>query len=364
MGVFKRTRINNNSKKVDFWYMRYVLNGKETWKSAGKVGEITKTVAQKMLEDIKRNIRMGTYQYDVKNITLESLEKDYINYVRNIKQLRTWKKRVEQINTLKQFFGEKELINYSSKDIDDFKSFRMQTVKPATVNRELSTLRHIFNLAKRWKKFFGDNPVSVSGLLREDNLRKRVLSLDEEARLLECSAYHLRPIIMTALYTGLRKSEILSLVWKNVDFNNNIIIIPSFNNKSKKEKTVPLSSVLRKLLLELKLKNSSVSEYVFLDEKGTNMKDIKTAFYNACRRAGITELVFHDLRHTAGTRMLEAGVGIVEISEILGHSSIELTRKRYLHPNQSLRDAVEKLANFNQDRSQNRSQEVNKGLQN
>jgi len=214
------------------------------------------------------------------------------------------------------------------------------------------------------KMYFGDNPVSVSGLLREDNLRKRVLSLDEEARLLECSAYHLRPIILTALYTGLRKSEILSLVWKNVDFNNNIIIIPSFNNKSKKEKTVPLSSILRKLLLELKLKNNSVSEYVFLDEKETNMKDIKTAFYNACRRSGIEGLVFHDLRHTAGTRMLESGVGIVEISDILGHSSIELTRKRYLHPNQSLRDAVEKLANFNKDRSQNRSQEVNKGLQN
>ena len=92
------------------------------------------------------------------------------------------------------------------------------------------------------------------------------------------------------------------------------------------------------------------------------MKDIKTAFYNACRRAEIKELVFHDLRHTAGTRMLESGVGIVEISEILGHSSIELTRKRYLHPNQSLRDAVEKLANFNQDRSQNRSHEINEGL--
>ena len=56
--------------------------------------------------------------------------------------------------------------------------------------------------------------------------------------------------------------------------------------------------------------------------------------------------------------MLESGVGIVEISEILGHSSIELTRKRYLHPNQSLRDAVEKLANFNQ----HRSQEIGEGL--
>ncbi len=362
MGVFKRTRTNKDGKKVDFWYMRYVLNGKETWKSAGKVGEITKTVAQKILEDIKRSIRMGIYRYDVENVILASLELDYINYVKNIKQLRTWKKRVEQINTLKEFFGDKQLINYSSKDIDEYKSYRLQSVKPATVNRELSTLRHIFNLAKRWKKFFGDNPVSVSGLLREDNLRKRVLSLDEEERLLQSSSQHLRPIIMTALYTGLRKSEILSLVWKYVDFNNDIIIITSSNNKSKKEKTVPLSSVLRKLFLELKLKNSSVSDYVFLNNKGNNIKSIKTAFNNACRREQIKDFHFHDLRHTAGTRMLESGVGIVEISEILGHSSIELTRKRYLHPNQSLRDAVEKLANFNKDRSQNRSQEINEGL--
>ena len=171
----------------------------------------------------------------------------------------------------------------------------------------------------------------MSGLLREDNLRKHVLSLDEEAILLECSAYHLKPIILTALYTGLRKSEILSLVWKNVDFNNNIIIIPSFNNKSKKEKTVPLSSIQRKLLLELKLKNSSVSEYVFLDDKESNIKSIKTAFGNACRRADIKELVFHDLSHTAGTRMLESGVDIVTVQELMGHKSIIMTR-RYSHP--------------------------------
>ncbi len=62
---------------------------------------------------------------------------------------------------------------------------------------------------------------------------------------------------------------------------------------------------------------------------------------------GVKGLRFHDLRHTAATRMVESGVGIVAISEILGHSSIEITKKRYLHPDNSLRDAVEKLANFN-----------------
>ena len=65
----------------------------------------------------------------------------------------------------------------------------------------------------------------------------------------------------------------------------------------------------------------------------------------------IEGLGFHDLRHTTGTRMLESGVDIVAISEILGHASIELTRKRYLHPGNSLRDAVEKLGNFSENRS-------------
>ncbi len=111
MGVFRRTRTNKDGKKVDFWYMRYVLNGKETWKSAGKVGEITKTVAQKKLEDIKRSIRMGTYQYDSENVNLESLENDHINYIKNVKQLRSWKTRQQHIATLKKFFGNKLLIN-------------------------------------------------------------------------------------------------------------------------------------------------------------------------------------------------------------------------------------------------------------
>lgn len=204
---------------------------------------------------------------------------------------------------------------------------------------------------------FGENMVSVAGLLTEDNLRKRVLSVEEENKVLGCSAPHLRPIIITALNTGMRRGEILSLKWENVDFENKIFIITATNNKSKRIKNIPINSVLKKLLLELRLKNRMKSEYVFLGDDGKPVKDIKTAFLNACRRANIEGLRFHDLRHTAGTRMLERAVGIVEISEILGHSSIELTRKRYLHPWDSLREAVEKLANFSENYSQKCSHE-------
>ncbi len=289
---------------------------------------------------------MGISEYE--DITLEELEKDYIRYVKDIKKLRTWKKREEHLHTLKAFFKNKILRDTTPKDIEDFKSSRLETLKPATVNRELSTLRNIINLAKRWKKYYGENPVSVSGLLTEDNQRDRILSFEEEERLLAHSADHLKPILITALNTGMRRGEMLSLKWNNVDFDNNIFIITAINNKSKKIKRVPINSLLRKMLLELKVENQKKSEFVFLNDDDNPVKDIKTAFLNACMRAGISGLRFHDLRHTAGTRMSESGVGIVAISKILGHSSVELTMKRYLHPEDSLREAVEKLADLNQ----------------
>ncbi len=84
---------------------------------------------------------------------------------------------------------------------------------------------------------------------------------------------------------------------------------------------------------------------------------LKRSFPTACKSAGIHGFRFHDLRHTAATRMIESGVSIVTVSKILGHSDITLTVKRYAHPEDSFKDAVEKLANLTQDRSNFRSNE-------
>ena len=357
MGVIKRIRKNKDGSKSVYWYTRIMINGKDKWKSVGKVGEVTKAVAQRKEEETKRKIRRGVYDYD-EDIILSDLEHDYIKYVEETKQLRTSRKRKEQLRTLKAYFQDKILNRITPGDIDDYKSLRLKNVKPATVNRELATLRHIFNLARRNKKFYGDDPVSVAGLLREDNHRDRVLTPDEEERLVSSSSDHLKPILAMALNTGMRRGEILSLTWNGVDFDNNLFIINASNNKSKKTKRIPVNSYLKTMLLELKFKNQIANEtngYVFLGDDNKPIKDIKTAFKNACRRAKIEGLRFHDLRHTAGTRMLERGVNIVAISEILGHSSIDITKKRYLHPDNSLREAVEKLAVFNNNCSQIRS---------
>ena len=109
---------------------------------------------------------------------------------------------------------------------------------------------------------------------------------------------------------------------------------------------MPINSILRKLLLELRLKSAGC-EYVFLNSQGTpytRHDSLNRVFKHALEKAGIRDLRFHDLRHTAGTRLGEMNITVQVISKILGHSDIRTTM-RYVHPEDSLRDAVEKLAN-------------------
>jgi integrase len=144
----------------------------------------------------------------------------------------------------------------------------------------------------------------------------------------------------------MRKSEILTLKWESIDLESNLIIIDQTNTKSKKTRRIPINSVLRRLLLEQKLKSAG-SDYVFLSPKGGPYKkedSLKQAFSGALTRAGITGLRFHDLRHTAATRMIEGGASVVAVSKILGHADLKTTM-RYAHPEDSLKSAVELLAN-------------------
>ncbi len=226
---------------------------------------------------------------------------------------------------------------------------RVKEVKAVTVNRELAALRHLIFLAKKWKKFYGDNPVSESGLIKTESQRMRILSEDEEDRLIASSSPHLIPIIQTALLTGMRQGEILTLRWSDVNLDTKLITIRVEVSKSKKSRRVPISNQLRKLLLEQKIKNSKTG-HVFVTPlgipySGHNHSALKRTFTTARKKAKIEDFVFHDLRHTAATRMAENGASIIAVKEILGHADIKTTMK-YFHPGKSLSEAVEILGNF------------------
>jgi len=361
MGVIKRTRINKDGIKSFFWYTRIRINGKDTWRSVGKIPEVTKSVALLKEAELKRKVRLGQLDMlDAYIPTLIEFSKDYLSYVRNVKKKRSWKKDEITLRHLTDFFRNNKLSSITPKDIDDYKGLMLKKgYKPGSVNRELACLKYLYNLAIRWKKYFGLNPVTQVEFLQEGEGIKRILSPEEELRLLHVSEPYLRNIIISALNTGMRKMEILSLKWEYIDFKKWILTIPQTNTKAKKTRTIPISSVLQKILLEQKLKIGG-SEYVFpsLDSNTGHINWIKHSFSTACRNADINGFRFHDLRHTSATRMLESGIDVATVSKILGHSDINLTIRTYFHPEDSLREAVEKLVNFTANCSKNRSNEL------
>jgi integrase len=333
-------------QRGDSWVIEYRKpDGRMRRESIGKRGMMTKTIAREILQKRERNVKLGKEDMlDGEIPSLGDFAKEYLSYVRDTVKKRSWKRDELCLRHLIAFYGNRQLPNIKPQDVDEYKASRLMKVSPATVNRELEVLRYLFNLADRWNKYFGKNPVSRAGLLPLNNQKERILNFDEEKRLLDACDTYLRNIVITALYTGMRKGEIISLKWEHVDFDSNTITIDQMNSKSKKTRRIPINSDLRTLLLNQRLKSAG-SEYVFHSSKGTpylRQDSLNRAFMLALRKAKIEGLRFHDLRHTAATRMIESGASIVAVSKILGHADLKTTM-RYTHPEDSLKDAVELL---------------------
>ena len=240
------------------------------------------------------------------------------------------------------YFEKMDLREVSSFHVEAYRARRLkQGVGKSTTNREMALLKKIFNLAIDWG-YCETNPLHKIRLFSEkDNLRERVLSPEEELRLMERLPDQIRPIAETALSTGMRKNEILCLKWENVDLESRFIRV--VGTKSGKNRTIPINERLLKLLLTLKKKAKAL--YVFPNPKtGKPYQGIKKSFQKACREAGIENLRFHDLRHTFGTRLINGGADIVTVKTLLGHHSVVITQ-RYTHTNsEQTRQAVDLLA--------------------
>lgn len=337
-------------RRGDSWVIEYrERNGRIKRESLGKKGVVTKTQARLILNKREQEVMLKREGLsDAEIPTLGDFSREYIAYKKDTEKKPSWKidEQHMRVHVIPYFGSERTLSDIKAQDIDDYKTLRLKEgAAPATVDRELASLRHLFNLADRWGRFFGKNPVSRAGLLHPNNQKERTLKPEEEGRLLSFANPNLRAIIICALNTGMRKSEILTLTWESIDLESNLITINQTNTKSKKTRRVPINSTMRKLLLEQKLKSAG-SDYVFLSSKGTPYKkedSLKQGFSTALKHAGISGLRFHDLRHTAATRMIEGGASIVAVSKILGHADLKTTM-RYAHPEDSLKGAVQLLA--------------------
>lgn len=285
-------------------------------------------------------------------------------------------------NRFKNVWKNKTLAQITPKVIENYKESRQKTtfakkkvngkevikyISSATINRELAALSKIFSLAIA-NGYARENPLREVKKLRVSNKLERHLSIEEEKRMYQVcdddfsfsnlpieeqeklqrkhngEHAYLKPILIMALNTGMRKGEILNMTWECVDFEKNEI--SALNTKNGKKNTIPMSSKLRETLLAMHERKGN-NTYVFTNPyTGTKYNDIKKCFKTVCKLANVKNLRFHDLRHTGATRMVAAGVPLPVVKEILNHASIQTTM-RYAHTMREQEiSAVEALANF------------------
>jgi integrase len=163
--------------------------------------------------------------------------------------------------------------------------------------------------------------------LTENNRRLRYLSKDECQALINACDNHVRLIVITALNTGCRKGEILSLRWDQVDLKHGFILLDKTKNGDRRE--IPINETLRNVLQGITRRLDV--PHVFHDSgTGKPYQDVKRSFQTALRKAKIHDFKFHDLRHTFASHLIMAGVDLTTVSRLLGHKSLTMTL-RYSH---------------------------------
>jgi len=214
-------------------------------------------------------------------------------------------------------------------------------LSPATCNRKLALLRHILRMA--WKEGLIERLPAVE-LFPEDNERDRVLTEEEFNSLYEQAATHLKPILLCAWETAMRRGEILSLTWPKVNLRENLISLESQDTKTKRRRQVPISQKIRDTLLSLRQAQGKVADIhhqVFLGTTGNPVKNIQEAFDNAVARAGLKDVHFHDLRRSFATRKVAEGWDRDYVKAITGHRTDKVFA-RYNKPSlDTLRAVVE-----------------------
>ena len=342
------------------WYFEMMVRGKRYHQA---IPEATnKKEAITYMQAFRTDLLRGRLDM-VDNIgckLFKELAEEYLKYSKL--NNRSYKSRIGRVNKFVDLWGNKQLKDISSLDIERYKKVRKEDIVrrekivdgvklPAkyvtntTINRDIEILRKMFNIAIE-NEWLNKNPCKYVKKLRTTNKIERYLTPDEEIRLMNAcddNYSYIKPIIQFALNTGMRKGEILNLTWKCVNFNSKKITL--LETKNGKKRDVPINSVVLSILKDMK--KEQCSEYVFTNPlTQTKYYDLKRVFSNVCKIANVEDFRFHDLRHTAATRMVGSGVPITIVKDILGHSDIHTTM-RYAHAiTEQTLSAVETLSNY------------------
>lgn len=264
---------------------------------------------------------------------------------------RSAKTDIFRTKTLRRFFEGRDMTELKGRDTRAYITFRKnEGVSNSTINRELALLSGAINYAN--SEWDWELPNFVIGRrLREPEGRVRWISRVEAANLIKAAEQSKSPVladfIRLAIHTGCRSGELLGLEWRRVDMSRRLIYLDAEHTKTAKRRSVPLNDDAREALANrsrFRSAHCSDSPWIFCNQSGCRVANVKRAFEGACKRAGIKDFRIHDLRHTCAAWLVSAGVPLAEVRDVLGHASVTMT-ERYAHLEpENLRHAVTQLS--------------------
>ena len=270
------------------------------------------------------------------------------------------KHHLYHLKFLLPFFAEVPVLRLTKPMTEEFRRKRkaepiIRPIKDATVNRDLSVLRHILYWAVD-EQLLEVNPLARLKMARERRTRRPVLSPAEEQLLLKAAPPHLYAMTMAALDTGMRRGEITNQLWEDIDFPRRVLFVTRSKTPEGESREIPLTTRLFRWLSENQHDQGTVFGY-----NGEQVQFVKRSWKTALKNAGIRHVRFHDLRHTFNTRLMEAGV-LQEIRmALMGHSAGSKVHATYTHIElPAKREAIRKLEVWvNQQHQQPETQEKN-----
>jgi len=357
-------------QKDKYFFIRYQKNNKRIEEGLGWASQgVTAEKAFQRLCELKQNATTGegptrlaekrkialakAKQKELENLTVE----DFFNetYFPQAKE----DKKEKTCTSEDQFFrlwispviGNKPMKKVSPLDIERIKKSMTDAGRsPRTIQYCLAVIRQVFNTARKLDMYSADNPVSKVSKPKFDNRRLRFLSHEEADILLNAlvlKSTQLHDMALLSLHCGLRAGETFNLTWGDVDFTRNTLTL-----RDTKSGRTRIAFMTEKVHSMLQMRSKGCREdYVFTDRKGNKVKDLSNSFDRAVAATGLNngisdprqKLTFHGLRHTYASWLVEYGVSIYVVKEMLGHQSTAMS-ERYSHIGQnSMRDAVKTL---------------------
>lgn len=331
-GVYKRGNV--------YWIRYAGQDGKIVFESSGSSKFRD---AEGLLLKRRQSVKEGTLPEtrSMSNYSLNDLAQKYIAWMQGRHRSEDTKKyRINQILT---YFGNPLLRNFNTLIAEQYQTELMKKgLKPASINKNIGILKAMFTKAVEWNLVEERTLKSIRKVkqMTENNKRLRFLSKEECEDLINACDNHLKPIVITAIHTGMRRGEILSLTWDQIDFTSGFIYLEVTKNGERRE--IPIDRKLKETLGNI-IRRLDVP-YVFYDTKtGKPFKEVKRSYSSAVTKAKLKDFHFHDLRHTFASLLVMDGVSIPTLMKLLGHKSMTMTM-RYANLSQAHKaKAVEAL---------------------